>query len=620
VRLAVLASAVLIATAAPCGAEWRRLDSPNFTVIGDVSARELRDLAVRFEGFRETVSRVISERASASAVPTVIIVFPSDRAFAPFRPTYQGKPRTDVGGFFVPGTNLNYILMQSGGVGRERIVLHEYAHLIVSNLMPNPPVWLNEGLAEYYSTFTLSENGRQAQLGLPIGDHVRLLKSTGRIPLPELLKVDAHSPLYNESARASVFYAESWALTHMILNGQPNRVQELSAYLRSVGDGVTEAAAWEQTFGTDRTETELRHYLNRDVLSMVVVDFPEKIAALSATTTTLSAGEVAAFLAAYFVQHQQYDEAAAQLKLAFEADPGNPRASVAMAQMEMATQRFGSAENRLVGLRRSDDWLATYAAATTMADLAGVGIAGSPNVELIATARRQLDVLRRDRPDLPNVLAHRAALDLAGPDDPGVDARDAIARARALAPGRSDYAFIQAQILARRGEYADARAVLGPLMSGIYSPGVRDSARSLMAYIVDAEARRAAGPQPAAASASKSVPVPGIDHPRSPDDGRPKFVPQFRAVAAGEQRSDGTLERIECTAAGRATFVLEEPAAPRPLVGKLSDVDFIAYRDDLSGGIGCGPVAQPMHVFVTWRGTADAVGEKTVVAVEFLPK
>jgi hypothetical protein len=291
-----------------------------------------------------------------------------------------------------------------------------------------------------------------------------------------------------------------------------------------------------------------------------------------------------------------------------------------MAQMEMASQRYGSAENRLVGLHRSDDWLTTYAAATTMADLAGVGIAGSANVELIAAARRQLDAVQRERPDLPNVLAHRAALDLAGPDDPGVDARDAIARARALAPGRSDYAFVQAQILARRGEYADARAVLGPLMSGIYSPGVRDSARSLMAYIVDAETRRTAGPPPAAPSPSKSVPVPGVDHPRSPDDGRPRFVPQFRAVAAGEQRTDGTLERIECTAAGRATFVLKEPGTPRQLVGKLSDVDFIAYRDDLTGGIACGPVPQPMHVYITWRGNADAAGEKTVVAVEFLPK
>src|SRR4249920_874101 len=99
----VLVSLAVILAAAPCTAEWRRLDSPNFTVVGDVSARELRDMAVKFEGFREALSRAISERATAAAVPTIIIVFPNEKAFAPFKPTYQGKRRTDVAGFFAPG-------------------------------------------------------------------------------------------------------------------------------------------------------------------------------------------------------------------------------------------------------------------------------------------------------------------------------------------------------------------------------------------------------------------------------------------------------------------------------------------------------------------------------------
>ena len=320
---AVLASLVFVLAATPCAAEWRRLDSPNFTVVGDVSARELRDLAVKFEGFRETLGRAISERATTSAVPTIIIVFPTDKAFTPFKPTYQGKPRA-VAGFFAAGANINYILMQSGGAGVDRIVFHEYAHLIVSNVMSNAPIWLNEGLAEFYSTFKLMDGGRRAQLGLAIGEHLQRLRSAGRVPLPELLKVDARSPLYNEEARASVFYAESWALTHMILNGQPSRVAELSAYLRNVGDGVPEARAWEETFGTARTEQEFRQYLARDLYNTVVIDFPEKVAALSATPTLLSPADTAAFLGAFLVQHQQYGEAAAQLEQAFKADPASP--------------------------------------------------------------------------------------------------------------------------------------------------------------------------------------------------------------------------------------------------------------------------------------------------------
>src|SRR4249919_3003595 len=177
VRRVLLAALAVLVLATPSAADWRRLDSPNFTVVGDVSARELRDMAVKFEGFREALSRVISERATAAAVPTIIIVFPTEKAFTPFKPIYQGKPRTDVTGFFAPGANLNYILVQSGGVATDRIIFHEYAHLIVSNVMPNPPVWLNEGLAEFYSTFRLMGGGKQAQIGLAIGEHLQLLRN-----------------------------------------------------------------------------------------------------------------------------------------------------------------------------------------------------------------------------------------------------------------------------------------------------------------------------------------------------------------------------------------------------------------------------------------------------------
>ncbi len=51
-----------LAVPTPAAAEWRRLESPNFVVVGDVSARTLREVAVEFEGFRETLTRVLSER------------------------------------------------------------------------------------------------------------------------------------------------------------------------------------------------------------------------------------------------------------------------------------------------------------------------------------------------------------------------------------------------------------------------------------------------------------------------------------------------------------------------------------------------------------------------------
>src|SRR6185503_15236266 len=104
----LLSASLLVTAAAPFQAQWRRLDSPNFIVIGEVGAGELRDIAVKFEGFRETLGRVLNERVTSTAVPTVVIVFRGDGTFSPFKPLYQGK-RMDVAGLFVPRRDINYI-------------------------------------------------------------------------------------------------------------------------------------------------------------------------------------------------------------------------------------------------------------------------------------------------------------------------------------------------------------------------------------------------------------------------------------------------------------------------------------------------------------------------------
>ena len=47
----------ILACAAPASANWRSLKSNHFLVIGDASERDLRDVALRLEQFREVVSR-----------------------------------------------------------------------------------------------------------------------------------------------------------------------------------------------------------------------------------------------------------------------------------------------------------------------------------------------------------------------------------------------------------------------------------------------------------------------------------------------------------------------------------------------------------------------------------
>ena len=612
----------LLALAAPASAAWRRVDTPNFIVVGDVSVRQLRNVATKFEGFHEALRHVLPSATTTAPVPTVVIVFPNDAAFAPYRPTYQGKARADVAGYAAAGLDVNYIAMLDLGDSSERVIFHEYTHMILANAVARMPVWLNEGLAEFYSTFALMDGGKRAQIGRPIVEHLQLLHGSVRVPIAELLKVDTQSPLYNEGTRASDFYAESWALTHMLLNGQPPRVDQLSDYLRRVGDGTVPAEAWETVFGTERTENELRRYVTKPTYTTVVIDFSEKIVAVPAVERPLSTGDAAAFLAAIQQRRGAGGDAARLLEPALSAQPSNVLAQAAMARVEIARGDAPAAEKRLMALDASDDWFAAYQAGLALLESAERQHGMSGIAPALARSTQWLQQVRKDHGELPNVLASLARIELEG-EKPSAAARDHIARARALAPGRVDYALTQAEIFAEARDFANARRVVGPLMSSLYPEDVRNGARRLMAGLVELERAVSGGPAIAPSGRSRSVGVPDADAGKPPREsgGSARFVPAFRRVEAGEHRLEGTLERIDCPAGGPARFAVREPAGVTTLgVARMTDVDFISYRDDLSGSVSCGALKEPIRVYVTWKDGASPAAEKVVVAVEFLPK
>jgi hypothetical protein len=90
----------------------------------------------------------------------------------------------------------------------------KYVHLLVSHRNWNPPPWLNEGLAEFYSTLAVKRDS--VQVGAAIPGVLESLKRTDILPLKQLFAVNDKSPYYNETDKANVFYSSAWALTHML--------------------------------------------------------------------------------------------------------------------------------------------------------------------------------------------------------------------------------------------------------------------------------------------------------------------------------------------------------------------------------------------------------------------
>jgi hypothetical protein len=202
-----------------------------------------------------------------------------------------------------------------------------------------------------------------------------------------------------------------------------------------------------------------------------------------------------------------------------------------------------------------------------------------------------LEDVRRGHTELPNVLALLARIELLGEAPASSAAHEEIARARALAPGRVDYALTQAELYATARDFVHARAVVGPLMTEVYPEPIRAAARRLMGGLVTLERELNRSPARAA----------------------------YRVLQTGEQRLEGTLERIDCPLGMPAVFRVRTPADVVELEGQMAEVQFITFRDDVKGRVSCGSRV-PMRVYATWREGSSPRHEKVVVAVEFLPK
>ena len=138
-RCAVAAAAValVLSCALPsraAAADWKQVRTANFLFIGDVSDRHLRETARKLEQFRDVIGRLIPGAGRKSPVPTVVILFASERAFAPYQATRGGHRLDSVTGYFQPADTVNYISMN---VARRddafRIVFHEYMHGVIAN-------------------------------------------------------------------------------------------------------------------------------------------------------------------------------------------------------------------------------------------------------------------------------------------------------------------------------------------------------------------------------------------------------------------------------------------------------------------------------------------------------
>ncbi|MEM1354978.1 MAG: DUF1570 domain-containing protein [Planctomycetota bacterium] len=138
-----------------------------------------------------------------------------------------------------------------------RILQHEGFHQFAWNYLgPNLPVWLNEGLAQYFEDAILTNQGMQ--LGIPGGTRIervhRAIEQDNVLSFEQLRDVTAEHwgrTLRNRPDQSSLLYAQSWSVVYFLIHADEGRHKDrLLHYLKLLNRGSDNDQAWLMSFGT----------------------------------------------------------------------------------------------------------------------------------------------------------------------------------------------------------------------------------------------------------------------------------------------------------------------------------------------------------------------------------
>ena len=288
--------------------QWIKLTSSHFDLFTTAGEKKGREALLYFEQVRDFFNRT---RPSDKPVPgerVRIVAFHSYKEYAPYRMNEFATA------FYMSGYGDDCIVMR--GISEESypIAVHEYTHLLIRHTGLDVPAWLNEGLADLFSS--LKQAGKRIVVGNLIPGRVATLQQSKWLPLDALLVVDHNSPYYNERNRASIFYAESWALVHMLYLSNEYRPR-IDKFGTAIGSGVPSANAFWQVYAKTpaQVQKDLEIYLRGTRFNGAFFDLKLEKSAEEPDVTPASPLESGVALADILASVHKHDEA----KEAYEA-------------------------------------------------------------------------------------------------------------------------------------------------------------------------------------------------------------------------------------------------------------------------------------------------------------
>ncbi len=322
--------------------DWIEVRTANFNVRSVLNEKDTFELARQLELFRAAVSIVTSSQRTPDPIPTAIYALGAEADFKQF-----GFEQAEFG-IFKRGLRNNTILLRDvNSLQETTAILHKYVHFLVSNsdnLLH--PKWFNEGFAEHLSAIKVRRD--EFEIGFVTRHRKKIIREADWIPLQDILAATDYYDEWNDEQR-EMFYAETWALVHYLLNRLDRNTPfatDMQRYLQLLESGEEDISAFEQAFGvkTGRLNSEVKRHLKRGEFDSFAFKVESLLPVFEADVVKLSRQESALGLAQLALGSGQLAQAEYWFDIAASSENTQARAAAGLGDVRKFRDDYAAAQ------------------------------------------------------------------------------------------------------------------------------------------------------------------------------------------------------------------------------------------------------------------------------------
>jgi len=265
----ICATLVLFALTGPAVAQrramlpwWNRapaLWSERYLVKTDLPVKDARAYGRHLDRMYNEYARRLAALPPRSPEKLNVYIFRTQQDYLQTLRTQWGLDGRGTGGMFFVSGQGSGLAFWTDGLPRSRVhhvIQHEGFHQFAySRFGDDLPLWLNEGLAEFFGQAVLFDDTLILGQTTPmIVDSVRnAVEQDEHIPFRHLLSL-SHAKWRDAlgTTRAGLQYNQSWSMVHFLVYADGMKYQgPLEDYLKRLNAGIPPARAFTDVFGSD---------------------------------------------------------------------------------------------------------------------------------------------------------------------------------------------------------------------------------------------------------------------------------------------------------------------------------------------------------------------------------